>query len=209
MNFVWVLFFSVIIILPPNISYMCYQLMIRKVLSPLQFHCSPYFFWNIQPVSLAALCIPRKMLLTSLMLMCFHVVRKTDEASEAPYSLRIFWKVCCCLGHCSQFCFFTTQHFVIPQVKIIYFSSEGHKPGWLACCFCSIYSVGSSTLGLPQELFTTFLCLPFSSPYESCVAGLLLSAIVYFQCSSKPGFSADAVAMFQLTTCDSDLPIDT
>ena len=132
------------------ILYMCQQLVIRKVL--LSFTVSLFSLISSEllgTVFLTALWSHRKMLSTSPMLMCFRTMIESDERSEAPCSLHISQKVRSWLACCSQFCFFTLQNFVASQVKMIYFVSEGHKPGWLAYCFCSTYSVGSSTLGLP------------------------------------------------------------
>lgn len=83
----------------------------------------------LDPIFLAAFCSHRKMLLASLMLMCFHTVIESDERSEAPCSLHISQKVSCWLPRCSQFCFFTLQNFVVSQVKMIYSVSENCKPG--------------------------------------------------------------------------------
>lgn len=114
----------------------------------------PYFFWYIRPVSLTTLWIHSRMLLESLTLMCFYRIR--TEGSAAPHSLYL----CTSSGKLaaglvpvhssasllSRICGPAVQNDLLclwgPQAS-----------GGVACCFSSIYSVGSSALHLPWEAF--------------------------------------------------------
>lgn len=95
--------------------------------------------------------------------------------------------------------------FVFPQVRIIYFVSEGHKAGWLVCCFWSIYSVGSRILGLPQEI-TMFILPALPISHGSWSVGLLISIICTFTTlHSRYTLSLALVLMGWL--CSSSLPV--
>ena len=111
------------------------------------------------------------MLLDLLTLMCFCMVIRTDEGSVAPYPLHLSTssgKLSAGLVtiHSSAS---LLSRICGPVVQNDLLVSEGHKPGGVACCVGSIYSVGSSTLHLPQELFAC----PF--PNGGWLAWLLLS----------------------------------
>lgn len=63
--------------------------------------------------------------------MCFHMVIKTDEGSAAPYLMHILESLLLALSLFTILLIYPPE-FVVPQFKMIYFASEGHKPGWLA-----------------------------------------------------------------------------
>lgn len=155
------------------------------------------------------------MLLTSLMRMCFCMVIKTDEGSSTLYSFiahhlksellakSLFKDLLC-----------NSLEFVFPQVKIIYFVSEHHKPGWLVCHFCSIYRVGRQYFrSFSRNLHHVYFARPSHLTWKlvsrpSFIYHLYISNPTQL-IHSKPGFTTDGVAVFQLTSRDSDLPIDT